>query len=77
MRFLDLPETGILNRIVEEMDPQSDQDRFQVLAPMYKGPAGIEAVNEALQQVFNPPAATGKNWHQASLCSGKRTRSCC
>lgn len=60
VRFLDLPETVILSRIVEEMDPQSDQDRFQVLAPMYKGPAGIEAVNEALQQVFNPPAANRK-----------------
>lgn len=27
---------------------------IQVLAPMYKGPAGIDALNEALQEVFNP-----------------------
>ncbi|PHA00862.1 ATP-dependent RecD-like DNA helicase [Bacillus pseudomycoides] len=26
----------------------------QVLAPMYKGPAGINTLNEALQEVFNP-----------------------
>ncbi|PSL45093.1 ATP-dependent DNA helicase (RecD/TraA family) [Salsuginibacillus halophilus] len=28
---------------------------IQVLAPMYKGPAGIHALNERLQQLFNPP----------------------
>ncbi|WP_416827879.1 ATP-dependent RecD-like DNA helicase [Ectobacillus polymachus] len=27
----------------------------QVLAPMYRGPAGINALNTALQEVFNPP----------------------
>ncbi|MFX3624515.1 MAG: ATP-dependent RecD-like DNA helicase [Ectobacillus sp.] len=27
----------------------------QVLAPMYRGPAGINALNKALQEVFNPP----------------------
>lgn len=27
---------------------------IQVLAPMYKGPAGINTLNEALQEVFNP-----------------------
>lgn len=28
---------------------------IQVLAPMYRGPAGINALNTALQEVFNPP----------------------
>lgn len=54
VRFLDLPEQQILDAILEDVDPQMDPDRFQVLAPMYKGAAGIEAVNEALQRVFNP-----------------------
>jgi exodeoxyribonuclease V alpha subunit len=27
----------------------------QVLAPMYRGPAGINTLNQALQEVFNPP----------------------
>lgn len=27
---------------------------IQVLAPMYRGPAGIDALNEGLQEVFNP-----------------------
>ncbi|MDQ0339543.1 exodeoxyribonuclease V alpha subunit [Caldalkalibacillus uzonensis] len=29
---------------------------IQVLAPMYRGAAGIDALNEALQKTFNPPA---------------------
>ncbi|WKB36862.1 AAA family ATPase [Terrilactibacillus sp. S3-3] len=28
---------------------------IQVLAPMYRGNAGIEKINEALQELFNPP----------------------
>ena len=55
--YLDLPEERILDAILEDVDPEMDPDRFQVLAPMYKGAAGIEAVNEALQNVFNPPRA--------------------
>lgn len=29
---------------------------IQVLAPMYRGPAGIDQLNKALQELFNPPA---------------------
>ncbi|TYR82312.1 ATP-dependent RecD-like DNA helicase [Priestia megaterium] len=29
---------------------------IQVLAPMYKGPAGIDKLNEVLQELFNPPS---------------------
>ncbi|MGR4031029.1 AAA family ATPase, partial [Bacillus sp. ZZQ-131] len=32
----------------------------QVLAPMYRGPAGINVLNEALQQVFNPKREKSK-----------------
>jgi exodeoxyribonuclease V alpha subunit len=31
--------------------------QVQVLAPMYRGPAGVTALNEALQAALNPPAA--------------------
>lgn len=30
---------------------------IQVLAPMYRGPAGIDRLNKALQELFNPPSA--------------------
>ncbi len=29
---------------------------IQILAPMYRGPAGIDALNKSLQQLFNPPS---------------------
>ena len=31
------------------------RDEIQVLAPMYRGPAGVTALNERLQAVLNPP----------------------
>ena len=27
---------------------------IQVLAPMYRGPAGIDALNKMMQEIFNP-----------------------
>jgi exodeoxyribonuclease V alpha subunit len=35
------------------------RDQIQVLAPMYRGPAGVDALNLRLQAVLNPPQ-TGK-----------------
>lgn len=32
-----------------------DANNLQVLAPMYRGPAGINALNELLQELLNPP----------------------
>jgi exodeoxyribonuclease V alpha subunit len=32
-------------------------DQVQVLAPMYRGPVGVNALNERLQAALNPPAA--------------------
>jgi exodeoxyribonuclease V alpha subunit len=37
-----------------ELDPRQD---IQVLAPMYRGPAGVHALNQTLQAALNPPAA--------------------
>ncbi len=33
------------------------RDQVQVLSPMYRGPAGVSALNTRLQAVLNPPAA--------------------
>ena len=32
------------------------RDEIQVLAPMYRGPAGVDAINTRLQAALNPPA---------------------
>lgn len=42
----------IVKKAVEEGYDASD---VQVLAPMYRGIAGIDALNESLQEIFNPP----------------------
>lgn len=45
----------VTNRIPERFgfDPRAD---IQVLAPMYRGPAGVRALNARLQHVLNPPS---------------------
>ena len=44
----------IVKKAVEEGYDASD---VQVLAPMYRGIAGIDALNESLQAIFNPPTS--------------------
>ena len=44
----------IVKKAVEEGYDASD---VQVLAPMYRGVAGIDALNESLQAIFNPPTS--------------------
>ncbi|MCB2178649.1 ATP-dependent RecD-like DNA helicase [bacterium] len=51
----DWVEDLVVNRIPAKFGIAS-QD-IQVLVPMYRGPAGIHAINERLQNVLNPPGA--------------------
>ena len=41
-----------LKRVLGDYDPKED---IQVIAPMYKGAIGVNALNEALQDRLNPP----------------------
>ncbi len=58
----DAPAAGdwvvdvVTNRVPERFgfDPRLD---IQVLAPMYRGPAGVRALNDRLQDALNPAAA--------------------
>jgi exodeoxyribonuclease V alpha subunit len=43
-----------LPAILSALDAFPEPESVQILAPMYKGPAGIDAINEALQEKFNP-----------------------
>lgn len=50
--------SSVLHKIVTyALDKGFDANTMQVLAPMYKGPAGINALNEMLQSLLNPPKA--------------------
>jgi exodeoxyribonuclease V alpha subunit len=45
--------TERLGRKFGDINPLSD---VQVIAPMYRGPAGVDTLNRILQQALNPPA---------------------
>ena len=45
----DIPQE-ILARVKDDFDP----DKVQALAPQYDGPAGINAINERMQEALNP-----------------------
>lgn len=48
---------NVIHQIVAKALPKGFNDsNLQVLAPMYKGPAGINALNKSLQAQLNPPA---------------------
>ena len=45
----------IIEKIVEKaIERGYTADNIQILAPMYRGPAGINVLNERLQEIFNP-----------------------
>lgn len=45
----------IIEKIVEKaIERGYTADDIQILAPMYRGPAGINILNERLQEIFNP-----------------------
>jgi exodeoxyribonuclease V alpha subunit len=52
-RAADWIEDLVINRIPEKFG-LSHAD-IQILVPMYRGPAGIHAINARLQEVLNPP----------------------
>ena len=54
----DIP--SVINKVIQKASEKSyGTDNFQVLAPMYKGAAGIDRINVELQQALNP---TGKSY---------------
>lgn len=59
---------GQVEMLVNElMNEGYDEEDIQVLAPMYNGVAGIDAFNEALQEMFNP-----KDRYKVELKIGKK-----
>jgi exodeoxyribonuclease V alpha subunit len=48
-------EQVVCNRIPQKFN-LNPRDQIQVLAPMYRGPVGVTALNERLQAILNPPS---------------------
>jgi exodeoxyribonuclease V alpha subunit len=55
VRFEEKDTAQILDALKDELSGYDDAEDVQVLAPKYKGAAGIDAVNELMQSIFNPP----------------------
>ena len=52
---------SVIEKIVEKaIEKGFTANDIQILAPMYKGPAGINILNERLQEIFNPNDGTRK-----------------
>ncbi|GCF94017.1 ATP-dependent RecD-like DNA helicase [Enterococcus florum] len=60
-----------MEQVVEQIVGKAKQKGYtaqdvQVLAPMYRGPAGIDALNKMMQEIFNPNDGTKKEvqWNE-------------
>ncbi|HEX9069003.1 MAG TPA: ATP-dependent RecD-like DNA helicase [Ktedonobacterales bacterium] len=51
------------------LDPARD---IQVLSPMYRGPAGVDALNKALQETLNPPNGPSVTYGEQTLRAGDK-----
>ncbi len=56
LTFINCPNSQVIPNIVEIATTYKDLSykNFQILAPMYKGITGIDAINEKVQTIFNP-----------------------
>ena len=59
VRFFECPRASIRNTILAIVNDALEKgysiDDIQVLSPMYSGAAGIDVLNNGLQEAFNPP----------------------
>jgi exodeoxyribonuclease V alpha subunit len=64
VRFVSCPREQIRPRVVEVVESALTRGYsladIQVLSPMYSGSAGIDVLNNALQEAFNPPGPDKK-----------------
>ncbi|MGM9940991.1 MAG: ATP-dependent RecD-like DNA helicase [Bulleidia sp.] len=72
VHFIPASDTQIRDLIIryvnESLQEGYSMDEIQVLSPMYAGNVGIDVLNNALQETFNPPSQTRRE-----LKSGYRT----
>lgn len=56
--FIERKPEHILETLMKEVSAYDEDERaaLQIIAPMYKGRVGIDAINAAMQQLINPPA---------------------
>lgn len=61
LTFIPIPQNKVVEEIVNIASNYTDNDqKLQILAPMYKGINGIDNINISLQNVFNPESKSKK-----------------
>ncbi len=61
LTFIPIPQNKVVEEIVNIASNYTDNDqKLQILAPMYKGINGIDNINISLQKVFNPESKSKK-----------------
>lgn len=61
-------ETAIAQIVTRAKEKGFSSQDIQVLAPMYRGVAGIDALNQMMQAIFNPPTAKTKEVYFNEIC---------
>ncbi len=62
----DLLVDVVVNRIPDKFG-YNPLTEVQVIAPMYRGPAGVDALNNRLQAALNPPTQHGRPMYEKKL----------
>lgn len=59
VRFLETNTNRILSEITQWLETYDiyEKEKLQIIAPMYKGIVGIDAINQSIQQLLNPASA--------------------
>lgn len=67
--FIERKPEHILETLMKEVSAYDEDERaaLQIIAPMYKGRVGIDAINAALQQLINPPAPQKKQMKAGTI----------
>lgn len=61
LTFIPIPQNKVVEEMVNIASNYTDNDqKLQILAPMYKGINGIDNINISLQNVFNPESKSKK-----------------
>ena len=64
LTFINCLDNEVITNIIDIYNTYKDLDyhEFQILAPMYKGLNGIDAINERIQELFNKKSSTKKEY---------------
>ena len=69
LTFIECDDDMVITNICEISNTYKDisYKKFQILAPMYKGLNGIDAINKSVREIFNPKSTVKKESKQSDV----------